>query len=617
MSSEKQLLRRQMKEARDAITEDACEAFSHMICKQLLFNPLLRAAKKICCYAPIKNEVDIWPLIKRLLSTGDKQLAFPRVDRLKKGQMEFYEVKELSELTEGSFGVREPVDEKKEPIDWPDAVLLVPGVAFSAAGARIGYGGGYYDRYLAEHANMLRIGVAFDLQLNATLDELCEPTDIRMDYVQTQYRCYAAVDSYDYEKMVNMICNSRRFGKKPGVESAREIMALLDNPQDELSFVHIAGTNGKGSVAAFLTEIGTCAGLRVGCFTSPHLERFTERIRIGQKEIAAEDVLCLGKKVWHAGKRLLAEKGIALSMFDYCFAIAMLYFAGEQVDVVVLETGLGGRLDATNIIKAPLVSVITEIGLEHTQYLGDTIACIASEKAGILKTKTHAVVMEQSLEALGVLQERCRAQKVPMHISTSVDADGLYDGIHYTIGLYGTYQRRNAAAAIEAAKLLSETFSQINAQSIKEGIRLARWPGRMELLSKRPMVLLDGAHNVDGVRALRESLLDMWPNKKFVFFMGVMAEKDYDMMLSTVLPLAKRIYTLSVHSDRALSSDALCAYIRDRHMQAESCSDMQSFLLKLAECGEEEVCVVFGSLYLIGEVRASLNQIEVMEGMKQ
>lgn len=602
--SEKSVLRKKMKEKRAALTPDAYAARSHMICELLWQMPVVREARRICCYAPLPQEVDLWELIERFFTMGDRQIAFPRVyAQDADSRMDFYEVGSRQELSEGVFHVLEPVGDGRTPVDWEDALVLVPGVAFAADGSRCGYGKGYYDRYFSEHPGLVRIGIAFDVQLTGELPPLCEPTDIRMDYVQTEYRSYAACDAMDYETLVAQISGSRRFGKAPGIVCSEAVCELLGRPQDDLRFVHIAGTNGKGSVAAFLTEICVQAGLRVGCFTSPHLEHFTERIQIGHTQIAPEDVLKFGRVVWRADHRLRVSKGLSLTMFDYCLAIALLYYRQQGVDLVVLETGLGGRLDSTNIIPAPLVSVITEIGLEHTEYLGTTVAQIASEKAGILKAGTQAVLMDQPQEALGVLTERCEALGVPVHISGMVDADGRYRGGSYEIGMPGAYQHRNAAAAIEAAGLLAQTFAQITPQAVCDGVKNARWPGRMELVGERPQVILDGAHNVHGVRALVESLRAWKPQQTYTFFMGVMAEKDYETMIELILPLADRIYTLTPDSSRALSAEALCAMIREKGGQADVCLDEQHLIGLIRARDADEICIVFGSLYLIGAVR--------------
>lgn len=612
-SMEKRAIRGQKKALRDALSAGERQQFSHEICEALWQLPLVREAKAVYCYAPIGSEVDIWELADRLWAAG-KKLAFPRVLGTSNGEMEFFEVKDRRELAEGTFHVPEPVTEGRLPVDWKGAVVLVPGVAFAKDGARCGYGKGYYDRYFASHPELVSVGVAFECQLSEQLSSCCERTDMRMDYVQTQRNCYRAVDAMTYEELVEKISASRRFGRAPGVVCSAAVMELLGDPQKELSFVHIAGTNGKGSVSAFLREICVKAGVRVGMFTSPHLQEFTERIQIGHAQIPREKVLEFGRMVMEVNHRLMASREINLTMFDYCFAIALLYYKEQDVDLVILETGMGGRLDSTNIIAPPLVSAITGIGLEHTQYLGETIEAIASEKAGILKRGSRAVLMDQESSALAVLSQCCQELNIPFRISGSVDVNGQYKHAQYEIGMQGVYQRKNAAAAIEAAQLLAEEgWTQITQKSIAEGIRDARWQGRMEIVNEHPWVLLDGAHNVHGVTALAESLRELGGDKTYTFFMGVMADKDYETMVDLILPLAKHIYALAPDSARALPAETLCALIRDRGCGADVCADEQQMVEMIRSQPRDEKCVVFGSLYLIGEIRQHLMNIKKYE----
>lgn len=607
--TEKGKIRSQKKSDRDALTAAEREKRSHAICQALWQMPLIQEAQAVYCYAPIGSEADIWELAERLWAAG-KRLAFPRVLGAESADMEFFEVKNRKELAEGAFHVPEPDVEGRTPVDWKGAPVLVPGVAFDASGARCGYGKGYYDRYFAAHPELVRVGVAFECQMAEELSACCEATDARLDYVQTDRNCYAAADAMTYEKLVEKISASRRFGRAPGVVCSNEVLELLGHPEQGLSFVHIAGTNGKGSVAAFLREICEKAGLRVGLFTSPHLQEFTERIQVGHTQIPREKVLQLGRIVMAANHRLMVSRGINLTMFDYCLAIALLYFKEQKVDPVILETGMGGRLDSTNIIASPLVSVITGIGLEHTEYLGDTIGAIASEKAGILKHGTQAVLMDQDAQALNVLTERCRELGIPCRVSGSLDAAGSYKGAHYEIGMQGVYQRKNAAAAIEAAQMLvQQGYAQITQAAIAEGIRDARWQGRMEVVSEHPWVLLDGAHNVHGVTALAQSLRELGGGAKYTFFMGVMADKDYETMAELILPLAKHVYVLTPDSGRALPADKLCSLIRTKGGTADVCADTKQLAELVYAQPEHEKCVIFGSLYLIGEVRQRLTTI--------
>lgn len=658
--TEKQRLRKQNRAHRDALSVGERALKSAKICEALKCHPLCAAARSVYCYAPLGSEADIRPFADWLWESG-RRVAFPRVTG--EGTMEFFEVKGWEALGEGAFHVMEP-DGEGAPVDWEGALVLVPLVAFAADGSRCGYGKGFYDRYFALHPNLVRFGVGFSCQRCEKLRAACDAGDARLDYVQTEDMCYDALQAYSYEGIADRICGSRRFGRVPGVVCAAALMELLGHPERELSFVHIAGTNGKGSVAAFLREICVQEGVCVGLFTSPHLQSFTERIQLGHREISREDVLRLGRQVLALDHLLMVSEGIKCTMFDLCFALALLYYREQRAELVILETGMGGRLDATNCIPAPLVSVITAIGLEHTAYLGNTTEAIAAEKAGILKRGTRAVIMAQSNSgkaeekaagdrAQEVLTKRCEELGIPYRISGEFDAQGMYElplhGVrHYEPGMKGAYQRRNAAAALEAAELLivlaeeksrgtlaSEPAKETEAsgapraeagrglsdmylpealqkklagmtpEGMAAGIAGARWPGRMELVRTRPWVLLDGAHNAHGVRALAESLRESG-GERYTFFMGVMAEKDYVQMAELVLPLAKRIYALAPESERALSAKGLCETIRARGGISDVCGSVDEAAERIASLPPEEKCVVFGSLYLIGEIRGRL-----------
>lgn len=603
---EKKKLRKALLSRRGAIGQQERAKRSAALCERLFSQELLRQAERIYCYAPLPAEADIRPLCEKLWAAG-KRLAFPRVEtEAAEPRMGFYEVNDWSELTEGAFHVYEPAA-ARQPVDWRGAPVIVPGVGFAADGTRLGYGKGYYDRYFSEHPAHVRIGAAFACQITECLCDCIEPTDQRMDLVVTDEACYVAADAMDVHQMIEKLCATRRFGNESGVVCSTALCALLGDPQESMRVIHIAGTNGKGSVAAFLREICVQGGLRVGLFTSPHLIRFHERIQIGHTQISDEALLRLGRRVLDATARLLVTRGISPTMFDLCYAIALLYFKEQQPDVVILETGMGGRLDSTNSIASPLVSVITGIGLEHTEYLGTTIPKIAAEKAGILKKGTHAVFMEQDAVAMDVFLQRAEKLHIPYRISGTLDAQDTYHGMHYEVGMRGLYQKKNAAAAIEAAELLAQlAFPVLTPEVIRAGIRLARWQGRMEVVSEHPWVLLDGAHNVHGVTALAESLRAMEHTDGYTFFMGVMAEKDYEAMLGEIRPLAKRIYTLTPDSARALDAGRLCCCIQNMGGNASVCDGMERLREILHQMPQTERCVIFGSLYLIGEVRAYL-----------
>ena len=402
----------------------------------------------------------------------------------------------------------------------------------------------------------------------------------------------------EYQEIIHTIENKRRFGSLPGVVVSRKLLAAVGNPQNDLAFIHIAGTNGKGSTAAFLREILKEAGIRAGMFTSPHLIDFTERIQVDGRQIPEEDAARLGEML------LNLDLEVHPTMFDYCLAMALLYFREQGCRLVILETGLGGRLDSTNVISAPLVSVITKIGYDHTEVLGDTLDQIAAEKAGILKPNTFMVSESQQQPAEKVLKDCCSKlgisyQFVEAEKIKAVDHGFSYEGKgSYRMRMLGMHQRENAMAAVFAAEALRIYGFEITDAQISQGIENATWNGRMELISKEPYLLIDGAHNGHGVHALAESLKELYPDEKFHFIMGVLADKDYKQMVKEILPLAESVTTVTPDSGRALQGETLAEYIRSFGIFAENTEQMQEAFLQI-----RDKTVAFGSLYFIGEIR--------------
>ncbi|MBP5324549.1 MAG: bifunctional folylpolyglutamate synthase/dihydrofolate synthase [Pseudobutyrivibrio sp.] len=394
-----------------------------------------------------------------------------------------------------------------------------------------------------------------------------------------------------YEQVVNTIDNKRRFGKACGRDVTREFMDALGHPEQGMHFIHIAGTNGKGSVAAFVSSILQAASFaseksfKVGLFTSPHLIDYTERIQIDGVHIPREEVTRIGQSL--LGMELKLEP----TMFDYWLAMAIMYFKEQQVDYVVLETGLGGAKDSTNgLSQLPEVCAITSIGLEHTQYLGNTLAEIAGEKAGIIKPGVPVVIGQMDDEASAVIEARADEMGCILHRATTVDKD-------VKLGLFGGYQRKNAAVAIEIIKCLPLA---VDNQTIATGLANARWPGRMDIISEDPFILIDGAHNPSGVRALADSLLGEFTKFKFSFIMAVMADKDYVEMAKIISPIAQRIYTVTIDYSRALQAETLAENLKNIGIDAVACENYKDAINRAS--AQDNPIIVMGSLYFIGEV---------------
>lgn len=416
-----------------------------------------------------------------------------------------------------------------------------------------------------------------------------------------------------YEEIVATINNIRRFGNLSGVEITAHMLEVLHHPEDGMKLIHIAGTNGKGSVSAFLCSIFRQAGKKVGMFTSPHLVDFRERIQINGTMIPKEAVTRIG------GELLELDFGVSPTMFDYCLAMALLYFKEQNCDLVILETGLGGRLDSTNAVGIPVVSVITKIGYDHMAILGNTLEEIAEEKAGIIKSGTCLVAESQTAEVESIIQraaervgvKSCKFVKLAAILNTHMTAEGQsfsyenYSNIQ--LRMLGTHQYENAVAALLAAEAYFEAEQQEHEEEyIRKGLGSTVWQGRMEILRKEPFLLVDGAHNSNGVEALRDSLMTIFPGEKFHFVMGVMADKDYEVMVEDLLPLASRFTTVTVDSSRALQAKNLADYIERKGVPAE-CGALPD-CLEEPWVKKEERTVAFGSLYFIGEIEAVFDE---------
>ena len=394
-------------------------------------------------------------------------------------------------------------------------------------------------------------------------------------------------------------------GQKPGLDRIRRLLGRLGDPHTRLKFVHIAGSNGKGSTAAMLSSVLTAAGLKTGLYTSPHLWQFNERFQVDGVPISEEDLVDITAQVLEA-----AEDE---TEFELMTALGMVYFLRAGCGIVVLETGLGGRLDSTNVIPAPEAAVITHIGLEHTELLGDTVEKIAAEKAGIIKPGCSAVLYGQSLEAETAVERACGVVNVPLARTAPVEPvssgqEGqrfTYRGRGpYSISLLGEYQVHNAAVVLETVDALRRRGWEIPEKAVQSGLSQARWPGRLELARRSPDVILDGGHNPQCMEALARALGELYPGKKLIFLIGVLADKDWSTMLGELLPLAKEFYTITPDSPRAMSAVELADYLEKQGARAVPCETVRDGLDRaLASSEPQDVVCACGSLYMIGEVR--------------
>ena len=374
----------------------------------------------------------------------------------------------------------------------------------------------------------------------------------------------------DYRQAINYIENTGKFGSRLGLENVSRLLDILGNPHRELRIIHVAGTNGKGSTCSFINSMLIYQGYNVGLYTSPYLEEFNERIKINNVNISDEDLAQSVSRVSDAIGQMIEEGCDHPTEFEIITACAFLYFRDRDVDFAVIEVGLGGRLDATNVC-IPLVSAITSISMDHTEYLGDTLARIAFEKGGIIKNKRPVVLYQQSDEVESVISSICSERYSELFItendkieyisegmsSQSVNLEVMghfYSGIE--ISLPGRHQARNLAVALSVLRLLeiSSDISQVDTEALYRSIRETRWPGRMEVIKTEPLTIIDGAHNPDGAAILSESVDRYLVGKKINLVFGMLRDKDILSVAKLLAVRANRIIITEPESPRAASS---------------------------------------------------------------
>ena len=421
-----------------------------------------------------------------------------------------------------------------------------------------------------------------------------------------------------YEETIAYIHSAYWNGSKDGLLRTQELLSLLGNPQDDLRFVHVAGTNGKGSTCAMIASILQAAGYRTGRYTSPFVNRFNERIALDGRPIPDGDLVDLFERI----RPIVDAMPNKPSEFELITCAAMLYYKEQRCDVVVLEVGMGGEFDSTNVIKTPLLTVITAMGFDHMKYLGSTMAEIASAKAGIIKPGGTTLIYGENPEADEVFRMTCERvgsrlvvtdhSRITDHSHTLKGHDlsfGPYE--HLRLPLIGSHQVKNAAVVLTAVEELKKAGLSIPDEAVYEGMATVRWPARMELLSDKPVFLLDGGHNPHGFAAAAETLQELFPDQKITVMMGVMADKDHGDMIRHLLPHAKRFIAVRPDSPRAMTAEALADEIRSLGGQADPAGTVKEGVKKmLNEASQDDVILVIGSLYMAGDVRAAMGKGE-------
>ena len=421
-----------------------------------------------------------------------------------------------------------------------------------------------------------------------------------------------------YDEALEYIHGVSNFFCKPGLDRIKALCEGLGNPQNELKFIHVAGTNGKGSVSSMLSSVLCEAGYKVGLYTSPYVLEFNERMRVNGRNIPRDTLARLTEKV-----SLVAEKmADRPTEFELITAIAFEYFKEEGCHIVVLEVGMGGRLDATNIIEKPLLSIITGIALDHTAFLGNTVEEIATEKAGIIKENSVALWGGEDTAARAVIEAEtakkqsilCKTDYSKLKIR-SCDLDGTVFGYRarkeLKITLLGSYQPRNASIVLDAIDNLSGVGLKVSEEAIRQGLMKAKWPARFEIISREPMIIFDGAHNPQGIDAATESIRLYFGDEKVIVISGVLKDKDYNRISRSISTIASRVYTITPNNPRALSAKEYANVLHSLGASALPTEFIEEALTLAASEAKREgraICCL-GSLYTYGEIKAIIEGI--------
>ncbi len=421
----------------------------------------------------------------------------------------------------------------------------------------------------------------------------------------------------NYNEALEYIHSVEWLGSKPGLSRTETLLKKLGNPEKDMRFIHVAGTNGKGSTCSMCDSVLRAAGYKVGLYTSPYIVRFNERMCIDGMPISDDELAELVDEI----KPLADSMEDKPTEFELITAIAFLYFKRHNCDVVVLEVGMGGRLDSTNVIDSPVVSVITGVAIDHTSVLGNTVAEIATEKAGIIKRQCPVVYGGRDDTAFEVISAKSEERDARV-VRTKLDALSVkqmdvtgtvfdYDGMtDIKLSLCGSYQPENAATVIETVRMLNQRGFDVNETALREGLANARWRARFELLSSDPVVVFDGSHNMQGVTAAAESVHTFFKGEKTVVLMGVLADKEWERMTEVICGFAERFVCVTPNSPRALSAESLAKKVEELNTKsypAKSIDDGVAVAYSEAKRLNKPL-VMLGSLYMYGDVVSALEK---------
>ena len=426
-----------------------------------------------------------------------------------------------------------------------------------------------------------------------------------------------------YEEAMKYITEVGNFGSNYGLERTYKLLEYLDNPEKDLKLIHIAGTNGKGSTTSMITEILIGAGYKVGMYTSPFIEEFEERIQINRNNIPKEILATLMDEIKIAVDKVIEDGYNHPTEFEIITVLMLLYFKKENIDFGVIEVGLGGTLDSTNVIT-PILQVITSISFDHTNLLGNTLEEIAGEKAGIIKKEIPTVIYPQQEEALKVIKNKCLEMGSDLYIANNenlkfenvVNRDKPYQLLKYNneidilLPLLGEHQIINLSVAMKAIEVLNNrNITDISVGSIVKSIKNVTWKGRLEVLSNNPYVVIDGAHNIQGIETLSRNIKKYFKYNNLYLILGILADKDVDEMVKVITPMAKKVYAVTPNSIRAELAEDLKNEIIKYNENCQAYDDYkEAYLSALNNADENDLVLASGSLYMTGDMRRIINK---------
>ncbi|MDQ5984229.1 MAG: Folylpolyglutamate synthase [Eubacteriales bacterium SKADARSKE-1] len=423
-----------------------------------------------------------------------------------------------------------------------------------------------------------------------------------------------------YEETLNEINKRLKFGIKPGLSRIKKLLNLMGNPQNNLKFIHVAGTNGKGSTCTMLASVLNKSKYKTGLFISPFILDFRERLQVNGKMVSKKELTFIFEKVKpHLDK--LEKAGEIITEFELITAMAFLYFSINNCDIVVLEVGLGGKFDATNVVKSPLVSIITSISLDHTNILGDTIEKIAHEKAGIIKPNSTVVLYPQEQKSITCIIKKIARQKsnklieidqnnIKILKSSVLGTEFEYKNKKYFLSLAGNHQVKNALVVLETINELKTQHFNISQASIKSTFKNIMFPSRLEIISKSPLVIMDGAHNLDGISKLKDFITQHLNEKKIIAIVGMLRDKDYENSFSKILPTVSKTIVVEINNPRTLKENEIfnvaSKFCKDVTFK-NNLKDASNYAFSI--CDNNSAILVFGSLYLASAIRPILLKI--------